>query len=361
MPHDSVRRTPLTYSSPVPSAGPARPPVTVFATVRNEERDLRAAVAAVLAQDYTGPMVFALAIGPSTDATAAIAAELAAADPRVVVVENPTGLTPQGLNIAVRAGIGAQPSSVYLIRTDGHAALPRDYVRTAVDTLERTGADNVGGMMVPVGEGAVQEAVAFAMSHPVGLGGGRFHTGGGEGAADTVYLGSFRRATFERVGGYDEHWTRAQDWELNLRLRESGALVWFTPRMRVEYRPRGSFRALASQFHKTGRWRREVVRQYPRTASARYLAPPALVALVTLGFVVGVVGLATGSIAAWALLLPVGYLVGVTVVALAVGRRLRPGVLVRLPAVLATMHLAWGSGYLRGRAVQGRPAVTRGA
>jgi succinoglycan biosynthesis protein ExoA len=340
----------VTYPARVSLAPPARPPVVVFATVRNEERDLRAAVAAVLAQNYSGPLVFALAVGPSSDATAAIAAELAAADPRVVVVENATGLTPQGLNIAVRAGIDAQPSSLYLIRTDGHATLPRDYVRTAVETLERTGADNVGGMMVPVGDGAVQEAVAFAMSHPVGLGGGRFHTGGGEGAADTVYLGSFRRATFERVRGYDEHWTRAQDWELNLRLRESGALVWFTPQMRVEYRPRGTFRALASQFYKTGQWRREVVSRYPRTASLRYLAPPALVLVCAISLVIGLVGLAVESPAWLALVVPVGYLVGVTVVALVVGRRLRFAALARLPIVLGIMHLAWGVGYVRGGA-----------
>ncbi|ROS31232.1 cellulose synthase/poly-beta-1,6-N-acetylglucosamine synthase-like glycosyltransferase [Cellulomonas sp. PhB150] len=339
----------MTYPSRVPAARSTRPPVVVFATVRNEERDLRAAVAAVLAQDYPGPMVFALAVGPSSDATAAIAAELADADPRVVMVENPTGLTPQGLNIAVQAGIAAQPSSVYLVRTDGHATLPVDYVRVAVDTLERAGADNVGGMMVPVGDGVVQEAVALAMSHPVGLGGGRFHTGGAEGAADTVYLGSFRRATFERLGGYDEHWTRAQDWELNLRLRESGALVWFTPRMRVEYRPRGSLRAVAQQFYKTGRWRREVVSRYPRTASARYLAPPVVAAVVVLGTLVGLVGLVLGStLLTLALVAPALWVLGEVAAALVSGRGLPLRSWAALPAVLATMHLAWGLGYLRG-------------
>lgn len=338
----------MTYPSAVPAASPARPPVVVFATVRNEERDLAAAVAAVLGQDYAGPFLFALAIGPSDDATAQIAASIAASDPRVVVVDNPTGLTPQGLNIAVRAGVEAMPHAVYLVRTDGHAQLPADYVRVAVDTLERTGADNVGGMMVPVGDGGVQEAVAFAMSHPIGLGGGRFHTGGAEGETETVYLGSFRRATFERLGGYDEHWTRAQDWELNLRLRTSGALVWFTPRMRVEYRPRGSFRALARQFYKTGQWRREVVRRYPRTASVRYLAPPVAAVLVAAGLVLGVVGLVTGSALVIGFVLPLGYLLGIHVAALVAGRGLPGRALVLLPATLTTMHMAWGTGYLVG-------------
>ncbi|MDM7831770.1 glycosyltransferase [Cellulomonas edaphi] len=334
----------------MPDVPSALPPVVVFATVRNEERDLRAAVAAVLAQDYRGPLVFALAVGPSLDATAAIADELAAQDARVVVVENPTGLTPQGLNIATRAGVRAQPGTVYLVRTDGHATLPLDYVSTAVEALERTGADNVGGMMVPTGAGAMQEAVAFAMSHPVGLGGGRFHTGGAEGEADTVYLGAFRRSTFERLGGYDEHWSRAQDWELNLRLRTSGAVVWFTPAMRVEYRPRASFRALASQFYKTGQWRREVVRRYPATASPRYLAPPVVVVAIAVSLLVALLGPLLGAPAlALALAVPATYLVGVVVAALVFGRGLRAPALLRLPAVLTVMHMAWGTGFLRGR------------
>ncbi|RHA38907.1 glycosyltransferase family 2 protein [Cellulomonas rhizosphaerae] len=334
----------------MPAPRSTRPPVVVFATVRNEERDLRAAVGAVLAQDYPGPMVFALAVGPSDDATEAIAAELAAQDPRVVVVVNPTGLTPQGLNIATRAGIEAQPASTYLIRTDGHAELPVDYVRTAVDTLERTGADNVGGMMVPLGNGPMQEAVAYAMSHPVGLGGGRFHTGGTEGEAETVYLGAFRRAVFERLGGYDEHWSRAQDWELNLRLRTSGAVVWFTPRMRVEYRPRASFRALAAQFYKTGQWRREVVRRYPQTASPRYLAPPVAVVAIALSVVGAVLGVALGApVLALLLVVPAVYLLAVVATAISAARDLRPAAVLRLPAVLSVMHMAWGSGFLRGR------------
>ncbi len=329
--------------------------MVVFAAVRDEERDLREAVASVLEQDYPGPLVVALAVGPSRDRTAELADEVAQHDPRVVVVPNPTGLTPQGLNLAVRAGIAALPSSVYLVRTDGHARLPQGYVRTAVEVLERTGADNVGGMMVPVGSGGLQEAVARAMSHPVGLGGGRFHTGGVEGEGETVYLGAFRRATFARVGGYDEHWTRAQDWELNLRLRESGGVVWFTPRLRVEYRPRSSWRALASQFFRTGQWRREVVSRYPATASPRYLAPPVAVAAMALAVVVALVGLLAGVPALLAaLVVPGAYLVGVLVAAVVAGRGLRARAAWRFPAVLVVMHVCWGAGFLRGGAGRSR-------
>lgn len=345
-PADSGHGAVRPYPASVPRSRTTRPPVVVFVTVRDEERDLRRALESVLEQDYPGRFVVAVAVGPSADRTEAIAHEIAAADDRVVVATNPTGLTPQGLNLAVAAGLQALPTATYLVRTDGHAEMPRHYLRVAVDVLERTGADNVGGMMVPVGASPFQQAVAAAMSHPVGLGGGRFHVGGREGEAETVYLGAFRRSTFERAGGYDEHWTRAQDWELNHRLRATGGVVWFTPALRVEYRPRGSLRPLASQFFRTGRWRREVIRRYPQTASPRYLAPPVMVVLVGVGLLVGLVGLLVGSPAAWALLLPGGYLLAVVGASFVAGAGLGWRARLALPAVLATMHVSWGAGFL---------------
>ena len=78
-------------------------PVSVVMPVRNEEPHLEAAVRRVLAQDYAGEIEVVLAVGPSGDRTHEIANALAAADSRVVVVDNPTGFTPAGLNLAIKA------------------------------------------------------------------------------------------------------------------------------------------------------------------------------------------------------------------------------------------------------------------
>ena len=85
---------------------------------------------------------------------------------------------------------------------------------------------------------------------------------------------------------------RAEDWELNYRIRARGGLVWFTPELRVTYRPRASVRALGAQYFHYGRWRRVVIREHPETASFRYLAPPAAAALVAVGLAAGLAGLA---------------------------------------------------------------------
>ncbi len=311
------------------------PGVSVVTAVLDEERHLRSAVGHALDQDYAGPLEVVVALGPSTDRTDAIAAELAASDPRIRTVPNPSGSTGAGLNLAVAAA-----SHDILVRIDGHAILPPDYVRVAVETMQRTGAANVGGVMAAEGVTDFQRAVARAMTSRLGVGRASFHVGGAEGPAETVYLGVFRRSALEQVAGYDEGFLRAQDWELNHRIRAAGELVWFTPRLTVSYRPRASLGALVRQYRNYGRWRRAVMREHPGTASPRYLAPPAAVLAVGAGTAVGLAGFRP------ALLVPGIYLAGVTIGAVVTGSGLPLRARVCLPVVYAAMHASWGLGFL---------------
>lgn len=320
--------------------------------VRDEERHLEDSVRRILGQEYAGELQVVIAVGPSRDGTAKVAERLAAADHRVQVVDNPTGRTPAGLNAAIRA-----TDHPVVVRVDGHGLLPTGYVQTAVEVLLETGADNVGGMMVPEGTTSFEEAVAWAMSSRWGIGGARFHVGGDAGPVESVYLGVFRREALERVAGFDESFVRAQDWELNHRLRDTGGVIWFTPSLRVTYRPRSTLGDLARQFYTTGQWRRQVMRRYPDTITPRYLAPPLAVVTLTVGSVLGAAGLLTGNRFASAGWLGVaGYLGTIGVATCVSARDLPRPAMARLPAVLATMHLAWGVGFLRGarRSVRAR-------
>ncbi len=322
-----------------PSGAPA---VSLIMPVLDEELHLAESVAAALGQDHPGPLELVLALGPSRDRTDEVAAILAAADPRIVLVRNPSGSTPSGLNRAL-----ARAAHDLVVRVDGHCLLPPDYVSVAVETLERTGADNVGGIMAAEGRTPFEETVARAMTSWLGVGGAPFHLGGAEGPAPTVYLGAFRRSALERVGGYDEAFVRAQDWELNHRIRDTGGLVWFTPRLRVTYRPRPDLRRLARQYFEYGRWRRQIMRRHPETVSARYLAPPAAVLATAAGTAAGVVGMAGGP--RWlrlGLLTPAGYAALLLAGTAGGGRGLPPRSRALLPAVFATMHWAWGIGFL---------------
>jgi len=302
--------------------------------VLNEEHHLASAVEHVLEQDYPGELEIALAVGPSQDRTREVADGIASEDPRVTVVENPSGKTPSALN----AAIGASSHEI-VARIDGHAMMPSDYLRVAVETLEETGADNVGGIMAAEGVTSWEQAVAAAMTSKIGVGNARFHTGGEGGPADTVYLGVFRRSALERVEGYDEAFLRAQDWEMNHRIRQTGGTVWFQPRMRVTYRPRRTVRLLAKQYFHYGRWRRVVARQHKGTINLRYLAPPVAVA----GNLAGL----AGGFLWWPLwLIPAAYAALVTAATLPLGRGLPAASRPMIPLALATMHMSWGVGFI---------------
>jgi succinoglycan biosynthesis protein ExoA len=322
------------------------PSLSVIVPARDEGRHLQTCVEAVLDQDYPGEVRIVLAVAPSRDSTAAVAARLAA-DPRVTTVDNPSGTTPAGLNLALAACDGE-----VVARVDGHAILPRGYLRRAVELLHATGAANVGGMMAAAGTTPFERAVACAMTSPFGVGAGRFHYGGEAGPADTVYLGVFRRSLLASTGGYDETFLRAQDWELNHRIRGHGGTVWFTPELRVTYRPRASLRALARQYREYGRWRRVVMRRHADSVRLHYLVPPAAVVGLTTGLAAAAAGHRKG------LALPLAYLAAVLVGSAEAGRGQPPDVRTRLPLIFTTMHLAWGFGFLTSPRHLARPAQT---
>ncbi|MCL7494605.1 MULTISPECIES: glycosyltransferase family 2 protein [Streptomyces] len=311
------------------------PAVSVIMPVLNEERHLRNSVRHILEQEYAGEMEVVIALGPSADRTDEIAAELVAEDARVHTVPNPTGRTPAALNAAIKAS-----RHPIVVRVDGHGMLSPNYIATAVRLLEETGAANVGGIMHAEGENAWEDAVAAAMTSKIGVGNAAFHTGGQAGPAETVFLGVFRREVLEQQGGYNEEFIRAQDWELNFRIREAGGQIWFSPELRVQYRPRPSVKALAKQYKDYGKWRHVVARYHAGSINLRYLAPPTAVCAIAAGLVVG------AAVTPWGLVVPAGYLAAITAGSLPAGKGLSLKARAQIPLALATMHLTWGIGFL---------------
>lgn len=313
--------------------GASEPSVSVILTVVNEAAHLAEAIQAIFDSDYSGEIEIVIAVGPSKDRTEEIARKLESADSRIKVIKNPSGRTPDGLNAAIESS-----RNKIIVRIDGHSAIKPNYIREAVKTMAETGAVNVGGVMAAEGITPFQRAVARAMRSPIGVGASRFHTGGTAGSVDTVYLGVFNREALEAVGGYDKRFTRAQDWEMNYRLRKAGGLVWFNPRLEVTYRPRATARTLARQYFEYGRWRAAVSRHHKGTANLRYLAPPlnllAQIISVSLGLLINPIFF----------LIPLTYFAAITVASLFIGKSWDERV--RLPIVLILMHFSWGFGFI---------------
>ncbi len=334
----------------------AAPGVSYVMPVLNERDYVEDAVRTILTQEYPGEQDLVLALGPSSDGTTEIVERLAAEDPRISFIHNPGTDIPVGLNLAI-----ASTSHPIIVRVDAHSELAPGYTERAVQTLERTGAANVGGVMVASGKTPFQTAVGRAYNSRFGLGGASYHSGGKAGPAESAYLGVFRRAILEEVGGYDESLRRGEDWELNFRIREAGHTVWFDPELKVTYWPRENWRKLARQFFTTGVWRGELVRRHPRSTPLRFFAPPLLV----LAFIASIVGgtLQITGVIHWGKLSMLALAVHTGLVAYILllvylglfyehGKSWRDRWLFIL--VLPTMHLSWGAGFIRGVLTGGR-------
>lgn len=342
-----------------PQTAPLPEPVGVsfVMPVLNEARYLRAAVLSVLEQRFEGEREVILALGQSSDGTEAIAAALVDEDARIRLVRNPGTDIPIGLNLAIRAA-----RYPVVVRVDAHTTLPVDYTELGIAALRRTGAANLGGLMHAVGAPGAQAAIAKAYNSRFGLGGGAYHGGQvSEGPAESAYMGIMRRDAVLGVGGFDETLKRGEDWDLNRRLREAGHLVWLEPSLVVSYWPRDTWAKLVRQFFATGRWRAELVRRSRGRNPLRYFAPPALLVLLVLVVVVallqllGVLGGVAGLVASAVYLVPLCYLGLLVVVCTRSGGSLLDRL--RFARAIATMHLAWGAGFVVGVLRGARDAV----
>lgn len=309
-----------------------RTPVTVIVPLYNDRAGIGPCLDAICAQDHdVGEITEILVVdGGSTDGSREVVEARAARDPRIRLLHNPKRFVPAGLNRALDLA-----TSPVIVRVDSHTVLAPDYVDHAVTALERTGADVVGGPMRPHADSPVGAAVAWALCSRFGIGGSRVHREDAEGESDAVYMGVFRRETFERFGRFDERFARNQDDEFTYRVRERGGRVWLDPGLRSTYTPRSDFRALWRQFCGYGRFKPLVLRAHPRGTRPRHLAPPAA----------AVAWLAAPFALRWPWLAAPA-LVHVTAVACAAEPG-RPGWWNRSRALLV-MHLGYGWGFLRG-------------
>ena len=323
----------------------ADPFVSVILPIRNEEGFIARSIGAVLSQDYDPRrMEVLVADGMSTDGTRAAVEACAAAVPEipVAIVDNPAGVVPTGMNAAL-----ARARGDVIVRVDGHTIIAPDYVRQCADALRRSGAQNAGGKMTAVGEGAVARAVAAATSSRFGVGGARFHYSDREEWVDTVYMGAWPREVLEELGGFDPEMVRDQDDELNYRLREHGGRILLSPRIRSRYFNRSSLRSLARQYLQYGFWKVRVLQKHPRQMQPRQFAPPAL----ALGLAAGLAAAPfSGRARAGLLVLSAAYFAADVGASLSAARRASWKLLPHLCAVFPVLHLSYGFGFLAGLA-----------
>jgi succinoglycan biosynthesis protein ExoA len=318
--------------------------VAVITPCRNELGYIDAFVDEVLGQVLPPATALELLVadGHSTDGTREWLESRAAVEPRLRCIDNPGRIVSTGLNLALAAA-----DADVVVRMDVHTGYAPDYVTQCLAVLDATGADNVGGpwqAQPDAGAGSLQRAVAAAFQSPAVAGGARSRRLDYEGWVDTVYLGCWPRATFERFGAFDEALVRNQDDELNLRIVKGGGRVWQSPRIRSTYHPRASLGQVFRQYLQYGYWKPFVMHKHGQPASPRHLVPSAFVVAVAGTAVVAGLG---GP--AWPLAGVAGaYAVAVTGLTVTVARTVDPSAALRVPAVIVAYHVSYGVGSIAG-------------
>jgi len=319
------------------------PLVSIIVPCYNEQATIRVLLEAIYAQ--TTPrqaLEVVIADGMSTDGTREeiLAFMISHPDLDVRVVDNLAGTIPAGLNRAIEEAEGT-----YIVRLDAHSKPYPDYVERCVSDLEAGCGDNVGGVWIiqPGCESWQARSIAVAAAHPFGVGDARYRIGGEAQAVDTVPFGSYARALVERIGAYDESLLSNEDYEFNVRVRESGGVVWINPAIKTVYFARRTMGALARQYWRYGYWKMRMLRRYPDTFRWRQLAG----AFVLSFLILGLLGI-WFPLVRWLLVLELSLYVLVLLTA-GIQRAFQEqdfALSFGVPLAIVTMHFSWGSAFL---------------
>lgn len=320
------------------------PFVSIVIPCRNEAAFIASCLDSVIANDYDPARLEVLVVdGASDDGTQDIVGEYAARDSRVHLLHNPRRITPAALNTGIRAAAGE-----VIIRMDAHNAYPASYISSLVEWLQRSGADNVGGIWITrsTTDSPIARAIAIGLSHPFGVGNSYFRIGSAEPRwVDNVPFGCYRRAVFDRIGLFDEDLVRNQDDELNLRLVRAGGRILLVPSIVSYYHARGTLGKLARMNYQYGFFKPLVIRKIGAVMTVRQVVPATFVLSLVASALLA--PFSTAAMAAfWTI--AIAYLLASLVAAalVASGNGLRPAA--ALLVVFPVMHVAYGVGFLRG-------------
>ena len=320
------------------------PLVTILVPCRNEARFIETCLTSILENDYPESKLQVLVIdGCSEDGTVEIVNRFERAHACVHLLRNPRQITPAALNLGIHSALGD-----YVLWMSAHNEYERGYIRSCVNWAIRSGADNVGGIIVaePRDDTLVGRSISIALAHRFGNGGSKFRRTHSEPVwADTVFGGCYRRDVFAKIGGFNEKLVRGQDFEFNVRLHRAGLRTLLVPSIRSTYFARSSLLDFLKHNWANGVWAILPFRYSDVIPiSLRHLVPMLFVGtLLTLGLI--------------GLIVPVAAIIAVVILGAYTGATLLVSALVAvehrdarlfviMPVVFWCLHLTYGLGSL---------------
>jgi succinoglycan biosynthesis protein ExoA len=284
----------------------------------------------------TSGMRIVVADGGSSDGSREIVAEFARENPRVALLDNPARIQSAGINLAVRAASAAE---CWLIRLDAHCTYPENYVGNLIAVAAEQQATSVVVPMVSRGENCFQVAAATAQNSRLGTGGSP-HRHVGRGAfVDHGHHALIDLEVFRRVGGYREDMSHNEDAELDMRMTKAGAKIWLEPALALYYYPRSTIRALWRQYWNYGSGRARTLTLHKMRPKLRQTLPLAVPVAGFLALLTPIHPIFALPLLAWLAACLIGGVV--------IGARSGGGCAMAAGIAAATMHMAWGLGFLR--------------
>lgn len=267
------------------------PKVSILIPALNESGEIGPCLDAVAGQDFPASAMEIVVIdGCSSDGTRAEVERWRSSHSIPVrVIDNPRRRTSLSLNLGLEIATGQ-----FIVRVDARCRIGPDHVRRCVSTLtHRLDVGVVGGgqRTIPRSSSLRDRSIARGLGNRLTTGFSRYRWSARAGAADTVWMGAFRRSDLKDLGGWDPDAGINEDWQLCSRIRGRGMLVWFDPALTATYLPRRSLGDLATQYHRYGlakgaMWRRGH-RPEPRQAVLVAAPPVACVSAICLRRAVG--------------------------------------------------------------------------
>jgi len=319
------------------------PRVSIIIPCYNEQATIRQLLEAIYQQTYPrAETEVVIADGQSKDGTRNEIAGFQSEHPDldVRIIENIVRSIPSAINCGIQAARGE-----IIIRMDAHSRPYPNYVERSVHALDSNKGENVGGVweIKPGGESWMARSIAVAAAHPLGVGDAGYRIGAQASTVDTVPFGAFLRSLVDKIGPFDEGLLSNEDYEFNARIRQSGGRVWLDPEIVTIYYARSTLGELARQYWRYGYWKFRMLRRYPDTLRWRQGLPPLFVASL-----IGLALFAWWPPATWTLTLELSIYGTVLLLAglhSALSQR-KLYFLIGIPLSIATMHLAWGAGFL---------------
>ena len=313
--------------------------VSVVIPMRNEEKYIGKCLDSLLAQEWDGGSLEVVVVnGESEDGSKQIVENMMPIFPRLKLLDNPRQITPVSLNMGVKAATGD-----VIIILGAHSYVAKDFVSKNLHFLDTMAVDCVGGSISPVGDTYQGEAIALAMSSPIGVGNAFYRYSKVQRLVDTVQFGAYRREIFYRIGYFDEELVRNQDFELNHRIVSTGGRILLAPQVHGYYVVRSSIPKLFKQYFDYGFWKTKVISKEVGAFRLRYQIPPIFIMALA---VTGLLGLFMPML--WSLFQGIVILYAGLVFFTSLRISLNSGIkyLFVLPFAFITLHFGFGLGLI---------------